>query len=112
MKTTINEFLRYHIQDNAIYLDMDYGTGTGDTFTRKYETAIMNESSGKFYTITADVTPTSITLTDAVGNTRHVLTDNDALYNLSAREYQIKSSSIQTSAFAVVHLIDGPLFFK
>jgi uncharacterized surface protein with fasciclin (FAS1) repeats len=112
MKSTINDFLRYHIQDNAVYIDMDYGSGVGEEFTRKYETAIMNETSGKFYTITADVTPTSITLTDAAGNTRHVLTDNDALYNLSAREYQISGGSIQTSAFAVVHLIDGPLFFK
>jgi uncharacterized surface protein with fasciclin (FAS1) repeats len=112
MKATINEFLRYHIQDNAVYIDMDYGTGTGDTFSRKYETAIMNEESGKFYTITADVTPTSITLTDAMGNTRHVLTADDALYNLSAREYQISSGAIQTSAFTVVQLIDGPLFFK
>jgi uncharacterized surface protein with fasciclin (FAS1) repeats len=112
MKATINDFLRYHIQDNAVYIDMDYGTGTGDTFTRQYETAIMNEETNKFYTITAAVTPDAITLTDAKNNTRHVLTSSDALYNLSAREYQISDGSIQTSAFAVVHLIDGPLFFK
>jgi uncharacterized surface protein with fasciclin (FAS1) repeats len=112
LSEVINEFLRYHIQDNAIYLDMDYGSGVGETFTRNYETAIMNETSGKFYTIQAQVTPDAITLTDGRGDVRHVLTDNDQLYNLSAREYQISSGAIQTSAFAVVHRIDGPLFFK
>jgi uncharacterized surface protein with fasciclin (FAS1) repeats len=113
LSTLINEFVRYHVQDNSVYLDMDYSTdGGSDDFTRNYETSIMNLTTNKFYTLAVHVQPDKITVTDAVGHERHVLTDNPELYNLSAREYQFSGSSLSTSAFAVVHPIDGPLFFK
>ena len=56
-------------------------------------------------------------MTDARGNKRHVLTSNGKLYNRMAKEYQYNSSDaaratqIETSSSAVVHLIDGPLFY-
>lgn len=113
MKTLINNFVRYHVQDNSLFINMDYANDGGtDDFERNYETSIMNLQTNKFYTLTARMTPESLTVTDMLGNPRHVLTDNPELYNIAVREYQLSSSSLSTSAFAVVHLIDGPLFFK
>ena len=111
-KKKINEFVRYHVQDNSLYLGMDFSNdGAYDTFERNYETAIMNMETNKFYTISAHMTPDGLTLTDGLGRVRRVV-QTPGLYNLSAREYQINGNSISTSAFAVVHQIDAPLFFK
>lgn len=113
MKTIINEFVRYHVQDNSLFINMDYSTdGGSDNFERNYETSIMNLQTNKFYTLTARMTPSSLSVTDNLGHRRNVLTDERELYNIAAREYQLSSTSLSTSAFAVVHLIDGPLFFK
>lgn len=107
----INEFLRYHIQDNSLYIGMDFmNDGGSNTFIRNYETAIMNEETQKFYTLRVEMENDGITLTDLKGNVRHVDT-TEGNYNLSAREYWFGSSA-PISAFAVVHKIDGPLFFK
>lgn len=113
MKAQLNAFLRYHIQDNSLFLGMDYqNEGGSSTFTRNYETAIMNEESQKFYTLKIEMKPESLQVTDLKGNTRHVLTESPATYNWPAREYQIQGDNLATSAFAVVHIIDGPLFFQ
>lgn len=116
-KDDLNAFLRYHFQDNSLYLGMDFANdGGSNTFTRNYETAIMNEETQKFYTIKVEMQDNGIQITDLMGNTRRVLTES-GFYNLSAREYQISGGNyldknLSTSAFAVVHLIDAPLFFK
>ena len=111
-KKKINEFVRYHVQDNSLYMGMDFSNdGAFDTFERNYETAIMNLETNKFYTIGAHMTPEGLTLTDGLGHVRRVI-QAPGRFNLSAREYQISGSSVSTSAFAVVHQIDGPLFFK
>lgn len=109
----LNAFLRYHIQDNSLYLGMDYhNEGGTDTFVRRYETAIMNEDTQKFYTVEVSMSPDKIQLTDGQGNVRHVMTDSADNYNIPAREYQIGGNNLSTSAFAVIHMIDGPLFLK
>lgn len=112
LKEQLNAFLRYHIQDNSLFIGMDYkNEGGSQTFTRNYETAIMNDETQKFYTLKVAMKPGEITLTDLKGNERHVKTSNPADYNLPAREYQLSGNNLSTSAFAVVHMIDGPLFF-
>lgn len=125
MKADLEAFLRYHIQDNLLMIGLDYtldggsdydenGNLTiGDTFTRKYETANMNEESQKFYTLEVHCEPGIIDITDLAGNKRHVLKQKDSeghdLYNLTVREYLL-DGSISASSFAAIHLIDGPLF--
>lgn len=111
-KAELNAFLRYHFQDNSLYLGMDYqNEGGTSNFTRNYETAIMNEESQKFYTVKVQMEGNKLQVTDLKGNTRHVLMQ-EGCYNIPAREYQISGNSLSTSAFAVVHMIDGPLFHK
>ncbi len=114
----LNAFLRYHIQDNSLVMGMDYSVdGGSDSFTRTYETANgyftdpETKKNYKFYTLQVAVAPDAITVTDLAGNERHVLTDNEMLYNQTAREYQLKYGNISASSFAVVHRIDGPLYY-
>ncbi len=117
-REALNAFLRYHIQDNALMLGMDYSVdGGSDSFSRTYETANgyftdpETKKNYKFYTLQVEMSPDAITVKDNAGNVRHVLTDNDALYNQTAREYQLQYGNISASSFAVVHRIDGPLYY-
>jgi len=113
MKDDLNAFLRYHFQDNSLFIGMDYANEGGTSnFTRKYETAIMNEETQKFYSVTVKMSGDQIEITDLKGNVRHVLTNDPANYNMPAREYQLPGGTSIVSAFAVVHMIDGPLFHQ
>lgn len=128
MEDDLEAFLRYHIQDNLLMIGLDYSNDggadydengnltIGDTFTRNYETAYMNEATSKFATLQIHNTPTDIEIVDMQGNpARHVLKQNDAegkpLYNLTVREYLL-NGNISATSFAAIHLIDGPLFLK
>lgn len=121
-KQQINEFLRYHIQDNAVYIGADNTssndeTSEGGASTVEYETAFIDKVTKTFnkLTVTTDKAGSTITVTDKAGNTRKVMSDHPGLYNLMAREYTYNTTSkssatiIHNSSSAVVHLIDGPL---
>ena len=121
----INEFLRYHIQDNALYIGADNTTGN-DTFdsdnmsSAEYETAFIDKKNKTFYklSITTDKAGSSITIKDKAGNQRRVMTDKAGLFNLMAREYTFQNADksratiIHNSSSAVIHLIDGPLLIE
>lgn len=103
----IVNFLRYHIQDNAVFIGA--GEEKGD-----FETAAINNATGRFFKLHVVASNNGLTVRDDKGNTRHVV-DKPGLYNLQAREYQynnkdaMNAGEIETSSSAVVHLIDGPL---
>jgi hypothetical protein len=121
----INEFLRYHIQDNALFIGADNTTGNDaanadGTSTTEFETAFIDKKSKTFnkLAIITDKAGSSISIKDKAGNTRRVMTEKNGLYNLMAREYTYNSSSkssatiIHNSSSAVIHLIDGPLMIE
>lgn len=107
----IVNFLKYHIQDNAIFI------GAGST-SGEYETAVIDPSTERFYRLTVNADNSGITIKDVAGNTRHVVTTDNRLYNLMAKEWQYNTSDaanageIETSSSAVVHLIDSPLMIN
>jgi len=112
LTTIIRNFVKYHIQDNSVYI----GDGSSSKGTLAYETAVINPSTGRFYKLNVtNNNEKGISITDGFGNTRHVVTGDASLYNLMAREYQYdtkdasKATVFETSSYAVVHLIDGPL---
>ncbi len=110
MKSIINSFVKYHIQDNSLYIGA--GTTTGN-----FETALINSVSQRFYKLKVQADNSGIAITDMTGNVRRV-TDDPTLHNLMAREYQYnnqdvsKATEIETSSFAVIHQIDKPLIFS
>ena len=110
MSDKLVKFLRYHFQDNSVYID-------GSTKTAKYETAVLNSTTGRFYTINTTRSGDNLTLTTVNGGTARVVKDKN-LYNIMARDYKFNSpdprsaTQIETSSFAVIHQIDNVLYFQ
>lgn len=110
LKSAVNAFVKYHIQDNSLYIGA--GTSVGN-----YETAYLNVANSRFYKLNVQANNSGISITDNAGNLRHV-TNDDNLRNLMAREYQYnnkditKVDQIETSSFAVIHQIDKPLMYS
>ena len=112
IRQRILDFLRYHIQDNAIF--MGEGVVNG-----RYETSKLNPVNRKFYSLSVNADNSSISVTDALNNTRRVQTAAPGLYNNMCREYlytqkdkeMAYKGNLYSSSHAVVHLIDGPLLF-
>lgn len=112
IRQRILDFLRYHIQDNSIYI----GEGT---VNGRYETSKLNPENRKFFSLSVDADNSHITVTDALGNRRSVV-QKSGLYNNSCREYlysqkdkeQAASGTLYSSSYAVVHQIDGPLLYS
>lgn len=120
----INDFLRYHIQDNSIYIGADNTSGNAtldnDGSVTDYETAYIDKKTKTFnkLTITTDKAGSAISIKDKAGNTRKVMTDKPGLFNLMATEYTYESADksraniIHSSSSAAIHLIDGPLMIE
>ena len=83
-----------------------------------------NPETGAYYCISGSpyrinvtsVSPTAMTVRDAMGNTRNIITSG-GLFNMQAREYWLKgtnvnsANSLENSSTVVVHAIDGPLLY-
>lgn len=117
-------FLKYHIQDNSVYTNAEFNRGSAE-----YETAYMN-SSRQFGKLKVNVDE-NITIIDENGNECHVLKNivgGVPRWNIMAREYvfkkyssdyssasnadeitDISTTKLETSSYAVIHLIDGAL---
>jgi len=105
----IRNFVKYHIQDNAVFADKNLVSGN-------FETAVMNNKLKVFYTLTVKSENDNIEVKDLCSNIRHVTT-NSSLRNLIAREYlydasdKMAAKKIFSSANIVVHQIDGALLY-
>jgi uncharacterized surface protein with fasciclin (FAS1) repeats len=114
--TAIVNFLKYHIQDNALYLGAEKESGD-------YETSLINEKTHRFYMLKSKLEDEEILVQDAqdvVNGTYHKVVkkngaDGQPLYNIQAREYlyngddPTSATDLYTSSSAVIHLIDKPL---
>jgi len=104
MVEEINNFIRYHFQDNSVYADNvveqgTYPTACSDTLGIREKLTITG-GSGK------------ITIQDKNGQQIEIDANNSAkISNQMTRDYVINSSrhTISTSSFAVVHQISTPL---
>ena len=119
----MKDFVRYHIQNNSIYLDNGFNTGNYESLRNKIEFTdkdgkTQNEETGAYYCLSGSpyritvnsVNSSAMTITDAMGHTHNVVTSG-GLYNLQAQEYWIKGSNVENTSSVVVHAIDGPLLF-
>ena len=105
------EFLRYHFQDNSVYIG-------GNSYSNVwFETATMNNDTEKFRKVYVTNDANSLSVLTENGTTAHVIT-NGGLYNFMTRDYLFNtglinsSTQIATSSFAVIHQIDAVLDFK
>jgi hypothetical protein len=110
----IVNFLKYHIQDNALYIGAQPESGN-------FETSLINNRTRRFFMLNTQLTDSGIDVEDATGTVHHVTKKTDAigreLYNIQAREYVYESkdaataTNLYTTSSAVIHLIDSPLSY-
>ena len=114
IRSRIFNFVRYHIQDNAVYI------GATPVDGELYETSKLNTQSQRFYSLRIVSDDNSMTVgygpseQAKLANTHRVMTES-GLYNLMCREYWLRGDkegrTINSSSDAVVHLIDGTLLY-
>ena len=108
----IVNFLKYHIQDNALYIGAQPETGD-------FETSLFNRTDKRFYMLKTALKDDYIEVEDGQ-KTKHTVTKKTdgagrPLYNIQAREYLYNSrdaetaTNLYTTSSAVIHLIDSPL---
>lgn len=125
----IVNFLKYHIQDNALYIGAQNESGD-------FETSLINKKTRRFYMVKSQLKDDEIEVLDAVdqqnmkdglATTKHTVKkvsyiDDDGiqrdLYNIQAREYMynnndaLTATELYTTSSAVIHLIDKPLSYS
>ena len=130
-RSELQNFVRYHIQDNAVIANAKFDAGYNDDGSAatiaNYETAYMKTvgKNQQFVKLTVEGGK-DITVKDVKGHTRKVLRQSSAesgkpLFNILCREYEFKvgtntglindvsTAMIETSSYAVIHLIDDAL---
>ena len=120
MMDQINSFIRYHIQNNAIYADhqvmSDNLTPVSTTIGNEFATAYAN-LLGIRIKLNLKGGENQFTVTDAAGNQVVISEQSGLLVNQMTRDYVFdkvftQASSISTSSFAVIHEISQPLVFE
>ncbi len=115
----IVDFLRYHIQDNALYLGAQHEAG-------EFETSLINEKTRRFYMLHSELKDDVIEVKDGTGKVHTVKKvtyvdesgKEQPLYNIQAREYLYngndarKATELYTTSSAVIHLIDGAMSYE
>lgn len=109
--TKLVNFVKYHMQDNALIIG-------GENISSGYETALIDTRTNSFVRLEVTADANNITVEDARKNKRHVMKTSPAIYNRFAREYiypgksALDASDIETSSSIVIHQIDGPLMYE
>lgn len=116
LENVMERFVRYHFQDNSVFVR---GERVED---EAYLTSTINEETNKFYPMYVTNQGGSISLTSEADHgrgtvTAHVVTSDENLYNLTARDLTLNNSdkesatTIEAYTYAVVHQIDNVLMF-
>ncbi len=125
MMRLVNNVIRYHFQDNSIYVDnKDFSmVSAGEILSNvSFETASVDESTGRFNELTVKTaTPSNgkrtLSIRDQKENVAYVLNEDGQegrTWNVMARDLLLntvatQAGSIETSAFSVIHQIDRVL---
>ena len=128
-REVLGNFVRYHIQDNSVYINAEFNRAYTD-----YQTAYMRSSDKTFVKLSVEADNDNLSIYDVLckkdpdnHKVRHVVTDDEKYYNIMCREYEFKEgfgsdakatgsvsdvtkTKLETSSYAVIHLIDAPLY--
>lgn len=126
IKSVMLDFVKYHIQDNAIFVDNGFDAGRYESGKTELIPSVDenfekngNYSPGRPYKITVDPSASGITVTDNFGQCFDV-SKEEGLFNIYAREYWYDgttvsnpySATLNNSSAAVIHGIDTPLIYN
>ena len=126
MARLLNKFIRYHFQDNAVMVDvLPFQAQVSDSVvadTARYETAVIDERTGRFFDLLIKSDDGTITVTDDLKNVAKVMNTKgeegktwnilarDILFDADINKSHVKRANIETSSFAVIHQIDKVLY--
>ncbi|MBR6892447.1 MAG: fasciclin domain-containing protein [Bacteroidaceae bacterium] len=108
------DFVKYHIQDNAIFFDKV--NESGEFASGRYETAKTNPSTGRSFRLTVDNDEDSLRVTGICTPKQAI--NMKKMCNQMVREYWLNNANvndatmIETSSSVVLHAIDRPLLYK
>jgi uncharacterized surface protein with fasciclin (FAS1) repeats len=121
----IIRFLRYHFQDNAVFLDKPAipAASSGTTFA-SYETATLNTKTDTFFKLY--LSGGNYSLNVRTEQTKNETDENkiarvktgNGLFNIMARDFKFNTATpetattIETSSYIVIHQIDKCLYFE
>lgn len=116
MTTVLVNFLRYHFQDNSLFVN------GATTSVVAYETAAFSTTGKKtYYKLYTKLEPGKLTLYSDPNDPStvvNVITSDPSKFNIMAREYKFnnkdreKATQIETSSFASIHQIDKVLLYE
>ena len=123
IKNIIVNFLRYHIQDHSVAVNMapdQYDEQkNGETvvkvpkYENKFETMLRNPETGQYYSITVNNEKGQMWVKDGLGKTHNVVLSANGFHNRLCREYWFSGTENYMTTYmasdAVVHQIDGVL---
>lgn len=108
MITMLIDFVKYHFQDESLFVDNVTASG-------EYQTSCIDEASNVYLKLKVSQTSGALTVTDATGASQSVV----APYNVLARDADYNAATsgstyptgIDNSSFVVIHSINTPLHF-
>lgn len=124
IKQRITDFVRYHVQDNSVAINGAPNMDVQGNYllSNEFETMKLNPENKRYFSLKVSQSGPKagssafINIEDVMGNKRSVVTRSSNLYNHFCRDMWLETSGttrfIYTSSDAVVHQIDGALFFS
>jgi dephospho-CoA kinase len=109
MITVLVNFVKYHFQDQSLFVD-------NVTNNRQYQTSCIDNVTNSYLSLGVEQSPSALSVVDRFGNKVSV-TDSEANRNLLARDicYDSGYSSadlVKNSSYAVIHQLNGYLNFN
>ena len=110
--TLLVNFLKYHFQDQSLFVDNVNNSGS-------YQTASIDEQNDVYQVLKIKQSPNAMSVTDQAGTTHNVVTA-DGKFNLLVRDAKFNNNPIknpasckfvESSSYAVVHQVSGALNF-
>ena len=120
----VNKFARYHFQDNSVMVDkLPFSVVSANVKydSIRYETAAIDDQTGRFYDLLIKSDNGTITVKDGLSNIASVKNEagkEGKTWNVLTRDLLLTGDptmgnpDIATSSFAVVHSIDKVLYNK
>ena len=109
MITVLVNFVKYHFQDQSVFVDNVSGT-------QQYQTSCIDNVTNSYLSLDVNQSPSTLSVLDRSGKTVDVVASEE-MRNILARDicYNARAASasyIKNSSYVVIHQIDGYLNFN
>lgn len=109
MITVLVNFVKYHFQDQSVFVDNITGT-------QQYQTSCIDNVTNSYLSLDVNQSPSTLSVLDRSGKTVDVVASEE-MRNILARDicYNARAASasyIKNSSYVVIHQIDGYLNFN